>query len=425
MSSSILLKSFVISLICVLGMFLPFHGLITTMTPDFFRFYKEIVLILCLGCVVFLEIWNFWKSSWQSLSTPEKWAGLFLVWGGGLVAINPDWYHSVIAFRYLGTGFLIFLIFSRLIQYWGSEWGRKALKQFSICFVTSCVGAVIFGTWMKYGGGFEVMTHFYSSTISSWVPGQMIPIYHQVGDFIRMQGGSSGPIVFGHLLLLSLFLHFFVVRKKLRNAECGMRNYLEFGICNLGSPLCLLFGILQSGSRAAVLALIVGVVIWLGSQKEVWKWGKTWCGKMIIILVVGVGLLGLANFQKELLLRAGTSDHFTRPIEAFQKALESPIMGNLGELGPAARAKNLTQNNDDKALIAENVFVDYFAQMGIFGFILAVGFFVSVFLRLPKEYWPFIGGFLVVVNLATIFDMVPLAMVVFLVLAFLSRYKFS
>ena len=127
------------------------------------------------------------------------------------------------------------------------------------------------------------------------------------------------------------------------------------------------------------------------------------------------------DFQKKFLERGGTSEHFTRPLEAIQVGLDRPFLGHLGQLGPAARALHLREKNDDQALIAENVFVDYFAQLGIVGVFLAFAFFVSVFWRVQESWFPLIGGFLVVAHLATIFDMTPLSIAFFLVLSFIQK----
>jgi len=103
-----------------------------------------------------------------------------------------------------------------------------------------------------------------------------------------------------------------------------------------------------------------------------------------------------------------------------------PFTGNLGRLGPSARAKNLKEYNDDKAMIAENVFADYFAQMGLLGLALAVGFFVFLFRETAPQAWPFLVGTIVLANTATIFDMTPVSIFFFLLFAFfvsLQRIK--
>ncbi len=448
------MQKLILWLVCTLGILLPFHGVITVFLPEPFRFWKEGILIFLLGVVIFLELQRIFVvkplSSFKNLSVLVKKIGfpllkrgeetgefkfsetlalLFLIWGGGLVLVSSDFQTAGMAFRYLGMGFVVFLILSRLLAHFGEKWGKEVFQKFSWCFIGSCVASVLFGTWAEYLGGFDILAQFYSTTISSWVPGQTLPLYHEVDGAVRMQGGSSGPVAFAHLLLVAVFLLFLNGRRQFSIFNFQFSNNFQYAIFNSQKNfllfltsyfllLVLVFGIYESASRAAVLGLVAGGLIWLFFHYR----SKVWKVAIITIVFIGLGFVGQKIYDK-VVHRAGTLDHFTRPVEAFQKGLESPVFGSLGELGPAARAKNLRENDDDQALIAENVFVDYFAQMGIFGILLAIGFFISLFWKSKKEWWPFVGGFLVVVNLATIFDMVPVGMVFFLMLAFLEYFK--
>jgi len=360
---------------------------------------------------------------------------LFLLWGGVLVLLSPDKSTALIAMRYLGFGFVIFLIMSRLIHYFGTKWKNEVFYKFSKLFVCSCVGSVLFGTWAEFVGGFDVLQNFYSTTISSWVPGQTLPLYHKASGVIRMQGGSSGPVAFAHLMMIGFFLCLYSkslhshLSLKSHNStsvihdnkvslvhlfQMGRAYFLKWGLV-----LILIFGIYQSASRAAILGLVVGVVIWIIIQDRM----KNWRG-IIIGLILGIiagGMYGIyqnEDLQKKIMQRSGTVAHFTKPIEAIQKGLEYPIIGNLGKLGPAARSKNLRENNDDKALIAENVFADYFAQLGIIGLVMSMGFFVTVFRWANRGFWPICAAIFVTINLATVFDMTPVAILFFVIISF-------
>ena len=398
-------------LVVLLGLLLPFHGAVTVFLPDYFRFWKEVVLIVLFLGVVFLEVRCYLRSNAKNPPNHLQKMGLifsilFLIWGGILVLLNEDKLTALIAFRYLGMGFLLYLIFSELFRFYGEEWKMQVMQKFSTYFIGSCIVSVGFGTWARFLGGFDVLKNFYSNTISSWVPGQILPLYHEAEGIIRMQGGSSGPIEFSHLLLVGVFLSLYMQTPRL----------LSFRVAVIS---LLLFGVYLSYSRAVLLALVVGVIIWIGTQDYFVKW-KKWILAGILILGLGGGaLLSIdSGFRTNFLERGGTSDHFTRPLQALQLGMEHPLMGNLGKLGPAARAKNLSENNDDRAPIAENVFVDYFAQLGIVGLIFAIGFFMSIFWKADKIWWPFIGGFFVVVSFATVFDMAPVSLLFFLLLFF-------
>ena len=406
-------KRMVAYLVLVLALGLPFHGVISVFLPDCFRFWKEVILAILLGIMMYEEVKNYLgcahTSPRPSFERRGKWAILFLLWGSLLILLNEDKVTALIAFRYLGIGFLVYLIFSSMFRIYGESFKREVIHKFSKYFIGSCVVSVLFGTCAKFLGGYEVLKQFYSTTISSWVPGQTLPLYHEAGGLIRMQGGSSGPIEFSHLLLGAVFLSLY--------SKTPLAPFIK------GAVICvLLFGIYQSYSRAALLALLIGVVIWLLTEESLKRLRKGFIG-IIFMSVIGGGLhvFNTPELQQKLLERGGSSDHITRPIEAFEMGIEHPLLGNLGALGPAARAKNLSENNDDKAPIAENVFVDYFAQLGMIGLVLAIGFFVSVFWKVQKQWWPFIGGFLIVTNLATVFDMTPLAITFFIVLSFIQK----
>ena len=410
----LLMKNLVTWLICILAFFLPFHGAISVFLPDFFQFWKEGILMVVFCILVFVEGKRVVEEIRNlPLSKEEVFCILFLLWGVVLTLLSEDKETAFVAFRYLGLGFFVYLICLRLFRSFSAEWQKETFQKFSVVFVCSCVCSVLFGVWAKFFGGFDVLKDYYSMTVSSWVPGQMIPIYHEAGEFIRMQGGSSGPIVFSHLLLGGLF-----IKLKIRDkSSVGILDLVIWGI--------LLFGIFQSFSRAAVLALVVGGIVWLYLMGCFDRLKSGVVGGLIVFLLVS-GTFSLVNLEMRtnLFLRGGTSAHFSRPVEALKVGLEHPFLGDLGKFGPAARVKNLRENNDDRAMIAENVFIDYFVQMGIVGLVLALCFFVAVFRSLKKEFWPFLGGFLVVANLATIFDMTPIAITFFIILAFAQlQYK--
>jgi hypothetical protein len=92
-------------------------------------------------------------------------------------------------------------------------------------------------------------------------------------------------------------------------------------------------------------------------------------------------VLGDIELLNKNVVRISDIDHLTRPIEAFKVALENPVTGVLGAFGPAARAKNLKENNIDYAPIAESVPFDIAAQMGFVGLLLWLGFIGFVFLQ--------------------------------------------
>jgi len=208
-------------------------------------------------------------------------------------------------------------------------------------FLIGVLISVLYGIWAKFGGGFEVLEQFYATTISSWVPGQIVTLYHETSGIARMQGTASGPNAFGTFCMMGVFLLPFLRTKKL------------FKIVILAF---LVFAIQQSYSRGVMLGTCVGALSLLALRYRVAWWKVLFVGATLVALV-GSLFLWNEDFREDMLRRGGTSEHLTRPVAAIEIGWQSPWVGNLGQLGPAARMKNLRENNDDKALIAENVLV--------------------------------------------------------------------
>lgn len=391
----------------ILALCLPWHGAITVFLPDYFRYWKEIVLFLYFAgfCWKYIQDKKYKLPLFTNKALPSFYAILFLVCGALLVLFSEDKITALLAFRYLGMGIAVYLLFSLISQnFAGFKEGFN--KYFRKIFIFSNIASVLFGIWIKFSSGVNIVENFYSKTISSWVPGQTIPIWHESGYFIRMQGASSGPIEFSHLLFIALFL---TLTSKLKD------------IYKILFSSVLLFGIYQSYSRAAVLGAIILLLFVLfkhlnfaikKNKKEI---------LMSIIMVFFAGFWGLTNTN--ILERTGTSDHFKRPIESTKFAIKNVFSNNLGKLGPAARKKNLREKNDDKAMIAENVFIDIFAQMGILGISFYLLFIFSLLKNIKPEYYGFIFAFFLLMNMATIFDMTPVSITFFSVLFIIISNK--
>lgn len=406
-------------LLRLLGFGLPVHGALTVLAPEWFRWWKEIILLGLLGLLLlsFRTLWLAFQSQYHR-TAPLTYVGLLLGWVSWLVLMSSDTSTALVAARYLTLGWIVFGIF------WGLSVcfdPKKVFHNFSTGLISGSVVSVLFGIWAQWLGGFAVLSHWYSATISSWVPGQTLPLYHQTSEgVIRMQGMASGPIEFSHLLVLALWLVLFQGDRVSRWGLGGL----------------FLLGIWWSGSRAALLAALIllgfQLVVYL---KQKWslkprRWAVLsdhWQINLCCILLMAVaGLGGLKYVVQELpetqiqkLVRVSDSDHITRPIEAFKMGLENPIQGNLGALGPAARAHNLATQNNDKAPIAENVLVDYFAQLGVVGLFLSLAFWGTWFWQVRRQsYLVLLGGVsLLLMSLATIFDMTPISIAWFAILA--------
>ncbi|MCF7917627.1 hypothetical protein K9L27_01310 [Candidatus Gracilibacteria bacterium] len=288
---------------------------------------------------------------------------------------------------------------------------------FSWAFLWGCTVSVVFGIWGKYLGGFEVLQHFYSTTISSWVPGQVLPLYHGTGEAIRMQGASSGPIEFAHVLMVGMAIILF--RFLPIQLYQGKMKWFVAALAVL-----TFFGIVESLSRAVILILVIWMLYFRFFPKGVctmpsFRKTRVWILLFFFILAGG----GIFLMNKKSVQRLSDSDHFIRPLQAIQIGIQKPIMGHLGEFGPAARLRNLQTYNNDQAPIAENVFADWFAQLGLIGLALGIGFFVSLFRDTRREHWPFLVATVLASQVATIYDMTPISISFFLMFAFFVKIR--
>ncbi len=383
----------------ILCLLLPLHGSITVFFPEPFRFWKEYILLF------FLCVWIF-----QEIQTPQKWifkstetlsASMVILTGLHLFTA-PHTLTALHAARYITLGFLLYTLFKRLIY---THNYPITLQNISRYLFWGCGLSVLFGLWAHFAGGYSVLQQWYSTTISSWVPSQTIPLYHAVNDIPRMQGTASGPIEFSHLLLASLMILPYAKLKKW---------VLFMGI------LLLLTGILMSASRSAFfIAFII-----LAFQSARWyNLPKTTLQTLIagLFVLITIGMSFNPTLPAKIVYRAGTSDHITRPIEGIGKAITNPLWGDLGSVGPAARAYNLTHHNDDKAFIAENIFIDYWIQLGILGLCISISFFIALWKTMGNNGRIWVLSILIAGNIATIFDMTPISILFFILLVVLSN----
>ena len=373
-----------------LAVLLPWHGAITVFLPDEFRWWKELVLILLIGLVMLSE-WRAAKRNKVFKFTEAELCALgFLIWGGILASVSGDIKSATIAMRYLGLPFLTFFIWS--IWFQNPKNNRaKALELFAKGFIPSCLIATAFGIWITKLGGVDFVQNFYSTTISSWVPGQTIPLWHEINGVARLQGASSGPIEYSHLLVAALALVPLLKRKLIESSLV---------------KLILVVGIAMSASRSAMIGAII--ILGWGAWKNM---PKSWPRKKISIIGIMLGLATIIGLLlgTNILQRAGTNDHFRRPYQAIIAGHENFVSGHLGQWGPASKIKNMTENNNDQGPIAENVIADWWVQLGALGMILGVAWLFYVTIGLTVEGIGFAIAAIVMLNLASIFDMTPTA----------------
>lgn len=419
------------------------HGAVTVFLPEIFRWTKEILLG---GILLYVLVWLGWAFRVHRFSFFERanllWWLIFFVAGYlfylfGLVLLDPTM-QSLMAARYLALpwlGLLVGLLLAGIPSVLRTSPldQRGELYFFLVGIIMGCLVSVGFGIWMKFLGGIEVLSNYYSSTISSWVPGQALPLYHAIDGQIRMQGMSSGPVAFGHMMLVGVMGCWYLFRKFSHRTR--LRAFL------LGLVFLFIFGIWESMSRGALVGLgVLGLGLlweWYRSSIKAEKapplslrggWGMMVIKKYFFNSSLSKGLGGICMLGITLFFlistvdRPGTIDHLTRPIEAVEMGLESRWIGDLGSVGPAARWANLRNNNDDSAFIAENVWLDIWLQTGLIGLIFIGLILWQLWSLLPGVGRVWLLTVLVVTQFATLWDMVPVGlgmMVVFI--CFLSE----
>lgn len=180
----------------------------------------------------------------------------------------------------------------------------------------------------------------------------------------RVSALEGGPNVFGRNMgLLSLAAFHFIID--------GRR--LSKRLALVVAPVAILL-VLQSGSRGAMLALFVGVIVYLFSRgidrRGLWS-------------IVGVGALGLAalltwvgqlaasiffrRFIDLLVLQGYTSNRVDLFVDGISAGIENPLVG----LGLAGFAQL-----DSFGTYPHNMFIEAFAEGGLLGLLLLTAPFI-------------------------------------------------
>ncbi|MCB9809473.1 hypothetical protein H6771_00645 [Candidatus Peribacteria bacterium] len=386
------------------GLLLPWHGLLSVLLPESLsslRLWKEALLAL-LG---FIALGQYLAASIaQRRLQPLPWVTLLslllLLWGGVALLTTPIASpYAVQALRSLLLGPLVLGVITALPPRY-----RVPLSTFMTPLIISTVLGVVFGLW-AWGDGFAVLSQWYSPTISSWVPGQTLPLYHEAWGLPRMQGGASGPVAFAHMLLIALWgLYYHPPRwPQWLRTLCGV---------------VLLLGIGLSFTRAVWLVLALwGLWQWhVRRPLRRWQWG-------------GILLLG-ALALSVLLPRAGTVHHVTAPMAVVQHFTQQAtpgqyLTGRLGSIGPAARMQAMAEQGTDRAPIAENVWLDVLVQLGGVGLLLMIMLWWQTYRGLEEAAQGLLLGFVLLTNMATLFDMTPLSLSFFLALGLSYRPRTS
>ncbi len=396
-------KTALLGMVTVLGVLLPWQGVLAGALPAVVA-WKEVLLVCWLLLVGGRTLQAAWQGGWGVMPSWVWPLGMLCGWGVGALF----WFdvygvgYELLALRYLlqatvwGGGVMLAL-------HWWPEWVAALRTRWAKVYLCSVSLSAVFGGMVLLGWVPDVVLGWWSETISSWVPGQKIPLYHAAVGCPRLQGGASGPVALATLLLVGQWcVH-----------SLGWRGW------RWGVGQGVLLGLIGLSLTRSVLGLsVVCLAGW--AWQAGWVRGRTlWLGAVLGGGLGGAIVLGWAPLREQV-WRVGSAQHLTAPVAGVRLAVSEHLLtGQLARSGPAARAHNLEKNDDDKALVTENVLVDVLVQLGVVGLLLTLWWWWTVAGLTPSG-WPRWWGVVVIVLLqtATLFDMMPVGMALWTAVGF-------
>ena len=375
-----------ISLLIVLAFYISANGFLSVILPSYAQYTKDIILILLL----FISI----PDIIPTLKTYRNIGIITMILAVYALSISifyvSDMY-DVIAMRYIFM--LPMVVFITLLQ------PINTYKYYINSFMIGIIISALFGLWTLYFDGFSYLSPLYSNTISSWVPYSTLPLYHKTGDFIRIQGLSSGPVEYAHLLLMGIYI---VVQSTLK-------RYYSIPLIAL-----LLISITLSHTRAVYIGTLLLAFLYMYNTYKM-RISTVFMSVISVIMVLSImSIVYLTRY------RSGTLEHIKRPLEGIEMMMNSGFIGDIGSIGSAQRMRNMAINNDDKAFITENVWIDYGVQIGIIGMLLMLVYWIILYYESRNI---LIIVMFIMTQMATIFDMTPISIAFGMIVAMSIIYK--
>ena len=292
----------------------------------------------------------------------------FRLW---ILAMLSLWVASAVAVRGPGTrrldvggvpawGVMIVLFVGYMIttSLWAPDATLARDKSYDLLFVAwSCVLTVaalrlfgmrpiVEGFWGVLFGLGIVLAVFGLAALSSGTQG------------VRLTALGGGPNVYGRnmgLLTLAALRHVFDDRRWVRIPATIM------------APVATLL-VLLSGSRGAMLALFVGVIVYVGLRRA----DRRVFRSIVIVGIVGlvalatqVGRFAILAFQERFILLLLVQGYFTHRDTLLVDGITAGFRNPLGGLGLAGFAQL-----GSKGLYPHNMFVEAFAEGGGLGLVL-------------------------------------------------------
>lgn len=359
-----MLKKTAFYLLIILLALLPFNALLT----NYIQFglhislpvnaWKEgiVVILTIIGCAEMLRTkkkLHFKALDWAIIA----FFSLALV---SAVFQTRDIGRIIFGFKYDLEFLWLFLVIRQAFSFEQKE--RQLLVK---TVLTSAAIVVIFAVLQQFILPKDILLLFgYSPNISSWSPGQPLPMYHAVDTnslVPRIMSTLSGPNQFSAYLLIILPI---ILLLSWQHRDSQRWAYLLFFLAGV---ISLFFTYSRSAYIAFAIAVLIGMVIFLRKNK-----------KSIRIIAMGgvivlVLLAGLAAFKWESIIQlvtraSSTQGHYERTIDGIIYTFQNPLGYGIGNAGPASARFN----EDKTGWLPESWYLQISLEMGILGLLLFI-----------------------------------------------------
>ncbi len=261
-------------------------------------------------------------------------------------------------FRYDFFFLITFLIFSL------NTFNKKEIyKLINIALFSSAI-AILLGLIIFVIRPENLILIGFRNDWSTWYPNQALAFCQKIenSDFCRLSGTFAGPNQYGAYLIVVLPL---IIWKFL---EKKSKFWFSIGFLALIS-LVLTFS--RSAWIAFVTEILILLIIYIYKKYEfkinLKKFFTIFLSIIIIFLLILFPLVKFTKFQNSILKPESTSQHFELMQNAIRIIKENSFGIGLGMAGPASYR---FENENNKAIITENWYLQLAVELGIIGMIL-------------------------------------------------------
>ena len=345
-------------------------------------YFLDVILVLAFSCFIFSK-WKFARENQESRikNQAEKEGSLipyslfpilFIGWSG----LSILWAQDAVLAGYFFVKLLLGAGVFFLVRSLDDADMKTAVKVLLAAAVLQSMLAV--GQFLYQSSPASALLGM--STHESWWAGTSV-LKLETERFLRAYGSFPHPNMLGGFLAAVFVLGISYHISRIRNRE----SWFSFIIC-YSSFAILLLGLILTFSRAAWLGAAMGIVAYCVSCIRYHVWGKQRArilGVLALALFMFVFVLRdqiFPRFDGATITREGSvSERIVSLADAKTLIAAHPIIG----VGAGNFTKVVMENEPTRPVWsvqpAHNVFALVFAELGVIGLILFVGFLVSVF----------------------------------------------